>query len=192
MFVQTKRTNIRPLVHSDLECLGKLCACPEAMQFIPPNFGPETKKQAADRLNNYIRHHDDHGISFGYVSDKKGKFLGRAGFYFVPEVNLYEIGYSLLPEYWGKGLATELADGLLDHAFNTLNLDAICARTIPGNENSDKVLHKTGFISLGERMFEIKGKPFFWNYYECYNEANLDYADQHGEATFTDDWDLFL
>ncbi|MCD6064771.1 MAG: Streptomycin 3-adenylyltransferase [Flavipsychrobacter sp.] len=192
MFVQTERTNIRPFVHSDLDCLCSLCASAEAMQFIPPNFGPETEKQVQERLSNYISHHNEHGISFGYVSDKKGHFLGRAGFYFVPEVNQYELGYSLLPEYWGKGYATEIANGLLEYAFNMLNLDSICARTIPGNDGSDNVLHKTGFISMGERMFTVKGKQVFWNYYECYNETNLDFADQQSNARYADDWDLSL
>lgn len=192
MFVQTERTNIRPFVHSDLECLCRLCSSVEAMQFIPPHFGPETTKQIEERLKNYISHHDAHGISFAYVSDKKGNFLGRAGFYFVAEVNQYELGYSLLPEYWDKGYATEIANGLLDYAFNTLNLDSVCARTIPGNEGSDNVLLKTGFINMGERMFPIKGRQIIWNYYECYNEANLDFADRQQNPSYADDWDLSL
>ncbi|WP_276131710.1 GNAT family N-acetyltransferase [Polluticoccus soli] len=192
MFVQTKRTNIRPFVHSDLECLCQLCSSADAMQFIPPHFGPETEKLTEDRLKKYMRHHDAHGISFGYVSNKKGQFIGRAGFYFVPEVNLYELGYSLLPQHWGKGLATEIASGLIDYAFNNLNLDSVCARTISGNESSENVLHKIGFVRLGERMFPLKGKQIFWNYFECYNETNLDFADQQANARFADDWDLSL
>jgi ribosomal-protein-alanine N-acetyltransferase len=187
MFLQTARTSIRPLVPQDLDKLHRLCASPEAMKFIPPHFAPETIKQTKDRLNHYIEHHDEYGISFGYVSDKQGKFMGRAGFYFIPEVNLYEIGYSLLPEYWGQGYATELAAALLDYAFNTLSLDTVCARTIHGNDSSEKVLHKTGFIFLGERMFSLRGEPFFWHYYECSNDNNLSMTEQYSEAG-SDDW----
>lgn len=191
MFVQTKRTNIRPFVATDLDSLCKLCSCKDAMQFIPPYFGPENKKQTEERLKRYIHHHDEHGISFGYLTDNSGNFVGRAGFYFVPEVNLYEIGYSLLPEHWGMGLATEVAMGLLNYAFHSLSLDSICARTIPGNVQSDNVLHKCGFTGLGERVFAVRGKSCLWNYYECYNEAVLDLATQ-GNTAYSDDWDLFL
>lgn len=190
MFLQTERTTIRPLVHSDLEQLSGLFSSAEAMQFIPPHFAPEDNRQTKDRLDAYIRHHDQHGISFGHVSDHHGNFLGRAGFYYLSDVGLYEIGCSLLPEYWGQGLATEIAHSLLDYAFDELNLDVVCARTIIGNEGSENVLDKTGFNFLGERMFEIKGQPFIWNYYECYNDDNLSFADQHSDAGYVDDWDL--
>lgn len=173
MFINTARTSIRPFVPDDQDNLAILCNSPEAMRYIPPHFGVESRKQVKDRLNNYIRHHEDYGISFGIVSDHNGKFLGRAGFYFVPEVNLYEIGYSLLPEYWGKGYATELVKALLEYSFNVLNLDAVCARTIIDNYRSANVLEKTGFTYLGERAFSIRGHIYLWNYYEKQNEDAL-------------------
>jgi ribosomal-protein-alanine N-acetyltransferase len=190
MFLQTERTRIRPLVATDLEKLTSLFSSAEAMQFIPPHFAPETVEQTRDRLEHYISQFNRHGISFGYVSDHNGNFLGRAGFYYLNEVGLYEIGCSLMPQYWGQGLATEIAHGLLNYAFKELNLDAVCARTIPGNEGSENVLDKTGFNLLGERMFDIHGQPFLWNYYECYNDDNLEVAEQHSESGYTDDWDL--
>lgn len=188
MFLQTQRTKIRPLVPQDLDKLYKLCSNADAMRFIPPHFGAETKKYTKSRLDNYIDHYGEHGVSFGLVTDKQGHFLGRAGLYFVPEVNLYELGYSLLPEYWGQGIATELALSLLDYAFDTLCLDAVCARTITGNNNSDKVLQKAGFSYLGERMFTIKDKPYFWNYYECNNDRGLDIASHYSGSAIADDW----
>lgn len=188
MFIHTARTSIRPFIPDDQAKLALLCSSYEAMRYIPPHFDVESNKQIKERLNNYIKHHEDYGISFGIVSNRYGSFLGRAGFYFVPEVNLYEIGYSLLPEYWGKGYATELVKGLLDYAFNTLNLDAVCARTIIDNYRSANVLEKTGFTYLGERAFSIRGQVFLWNYYEKHNEDALVPA-LLNESNI-DDWDI--
>lgn len=190
MFLKTARTNMRPIVQTDLDKLSVLCSSPETMRYIPPHFSVESKAQIEERLAGYIRHDEEYGISFCYVSDKEGNFLGRAGFYFVPEVNLYEVGYSLLPQYWGQGYATEIVNALLDHAFNTLNLDAVCARTIKGNDNSEKVLHKTGFTYFGERAFAINNQLFIWNYYEHQNEHQLSAADHY--ETYSGDWDPFF
>jgi RimJ/RimL family protein N-acetyltransferase len=188
MFINTTRTIIRPFIPEDQDNLALLCGSYEAMRYIPPHFGIESGKQIKERLNNYIRHHEEYGISFGIVYDHKGNFLGRAGFYFVPEVNLYEIGYSLLPEYWGRGYATELVKALLDYAFNILNLDAVCARTIIDNYRSANVLDKTGFTYLGERAFSIREKVFLWNYYEKQNEDILNAAVLNEYSI--DDWDI--
>lgn len=190
MFLKTDRASIRPFVYEDLDELYQLCLQPEAMAFIPPHFDTETKQQVVDRLEKYINHYEEHGLSFGHVSDSKGNFMGRAGFCFVPEVSRYEIGYSLLPQYWGQGLATEIAQGLLDYAFNTLNIDSICARTITGNERSDAVLHKTGFTFLGERAFSIGNQVFLWNYFERDNDDMLSLRDQSTDSfVMEEEWD---
>jgi [ribosomal protein S5]-alanine N-acetyltransferase len=187
MFLKTDRTYIRPFVREDLDELCQLCTIPEAMRFIPPHFGMETKAQVTERLERYMQHYDAHNISFGYVSDLDGNFIGRAGFYFVPEVNQYEIGYSLLPAYWGQGLATEIADGLLDYAFSHLHLDTVCARTIAGNKNSEAVLYKNGFTFLGERAFSLNGHVCLWNYFERNND---DFSTSVVNEVYAEDWGL--
>jgi ribosomal-protein-alanine N-acetyltransferase len=173
MFLETARTNIRPFIQEDLDKLLSLCCLPEVMHYMPPHFSPENKTQVRKRLNDYINHHKEYGISFCHVANKKGEFIGRAGYYFVPEVNLYEICYALLPQYWGKGYATELVHALLDYAFHLLNLDTVCARTLPGNTASENVLLKTGFTALGERAFPVDGRMFLWNYFEYPNDDSL-------------------
>ena len=191
MLVYTTRTMMRPFSKSDLQQLTALCTNEDAMRYIPPTFGIENAQQIEERLSNYINHHDEFGVGFCYVSDKAGNFIGRAGFHFVPEVNLYEIGYSLLPEHWGKGLATEVVSALLEYAYNDLKLDAVCARTIVGNDRSDKVLQKCGFTLLGERAFVVGEKLCFWNYYEHNNEDALvgheAYMNVHEE-----DWNILI
>lgn len=191
MYIRTERTNIRPLLISDADDLCALCSSEEAMEFMPPVFGPESPAQTLQRLKRYIAHDEEHGISFGHVSLKNGQFIGRAGFSFIPDVNLYEIGYSLLPQYWHQGLATEITEGLLDYAFYSLNLDMICARTILGNHRSDSVLQKTGFNLLGERAFAEGDRLHLWNYYECDNPEMLQNTTIHNMAAVEDDgWEI--
>lgn len=189
MLVQTKRTVMRPFMENDLGLLKQLCTSIRVMEFIPPHFGIESDQQIRERLDTYLAHHDEHGVGFCVVTDKNGKFLGRAGFCFIPEVNLYEIGYLLLPEYWGRGLATEIVTGLINYAFDNLLLDSVCARTVAGNDASDNVLQKTGFSYIGERAFNMNDRVFIWNYYEHENETTLANTYQLYN-TLVEDWDI--
>lgn len=64
-----------------------------------------------------------------------------------------EIGYSLHPECWGRGLATEAARLLIYFGFNELHLHRIYATCDPRNIASYKVMEKLGFTYEG-RMRE--------------------------------------
>lgn len=188
MFLKSARTYIRPFIQEDLNELGQLCTSAEAMHFIPPHFAAETEEQVSHRLQKYMEHYEDHGISIGHVSNEKGEFIGRAGFYFIPEVNLYEIAYSLLPEHWGKGLATEISEALLHYAYHTLNLDKVCARVIQGHSASENVLDKCGFTAMGERILPVADQFFIFNYFERENDDQLELQGVH----YSDEWDFLV
>lgn len=75
-------------------------------------------------------------------------FIGRAGLRRVDiEGNSeIEIAYALLSSYWGRGLATEMAEAIVDVALNRLNLREIVAFTRPDNYASIRVMEKISFI----------------------------------------------
>lgn len=68
-----------------------------------------------------------------------------------------ELGYLLLPEYWGKGYGTEIARELMALAAATPFLHKITAIIDPANTASRKILINQGFIS--EYLGEIEGLP---------------------------------
>lgn len=55
-----------------------------------------------------------------------------------------EIGWRLAPEFWGKGLVTEAASALLDHAFGPLGMDEIISFAVATNERSIAVMRRLG------------------------------------------------
>lgn len=67
-----------------------------------------------------------------------------------------EIGYMILPEYWGKGYGGVIAKQLIELAKRT-NLNILKAIIDPENIPSRKILIKQGFIS--EEICEIEGLP---------------------------------
>lgn len=64
-----------------------------------------------------------------------------------------EIGYIIHPDYWGKGIATEVAQLLIELGFNEFNLHRIYATCDPRNSGSIKVLEKNRMTKEG-RMRE--------------------------------------
>jgi ribosomal-protein-alanine N-acetyltransferase len=60
-----------------------------------------------------------------------------------------EIGYIVHPDYWGKGIATEVAKLLVNIGFKEFQLHRIYATCDPRNIGSSKVLAKIGMTQEG-------------------------------------------
>ncbi len=56
-----------------------------------------------------------------------------------------DIGFALLPEYVGKGLAYEIAKTLVVHARKDLKLKQLSAIVTPENINSRRLIERLGF-----------------------------------------------
>ena len=75
------------------------------------------------------------------------RFVGRGGLRHTvvegkPDV---EVAYGLMPEFWGRGLATELARESVRVGFVDLQLADLVSFTLPTNRASQRVMEKAGF-----------------------------------------------
>ena len=61
-----------------------------------------------------------------------------------------EVGWTLMPEHWGKGFASEAAAGALDYGFRRAGLRSIVALTLPANSRSLAVMTRLGMKPEGE------------------------------------------
>ena len=85
-----------------------------------------------------------------------GRFVGRGGLrrVHVGGRDEVEVGYGLVPDFWGQGLATELARESVRVGFEVLGLPSF---TLPTNGRSRRVMEKSGFRC--ERGVEHAGLP---------------------------------
>jgi len=60
-----------------------------------------------------------------------------------------EIGYALRREFWGRGLAQEMLDLALAHAFDAIGLNRIEADIDPENAASCRLVERLGFTREG-------------------------------------------
>ncbi|GIV01129.1 MAG: hypothetical protein KatS3mg014_2744 [Actinomycetota bacterium] len=76
--------------------------------------------------------------------------IGTGGYMGPPDADgTVEIGYSILPAFRSRGLATELARALVDRALSVPGAARVVAHTTRGNVGSVKVLERCGFRVVG-------------------------------------------
>ncbi|MGH9039743.1 MAG: GNAT family N-acetyltransferase [Acidimicrobiia bacterium] len=86
-----------------------------------------------------------------------GALVGRAGLHRPgwedwPGV---EVGWTLHPDHWGKGYATEAGAQAVAYAFGTLGLHEVFSVILPTNHRSQSVARRLGFTLVEERVLSF-------------------------------------
>ncbi|WP_085582222.1 GNAT family N-acetyltransferase [Thalassospira mesophila] len=87
--------------------------------------------------------------NWGVREKESNIIVGRALLRWLADDSSVEIGYRLNKICWGKGYASELAQRIVVHGFETLRLPAICGVYHPANLASRRVLEKCGMVDAG-------------------------------------------
>jgi RimJ/RimL family protein N-acetyltransferase len=102
-----------------------------------------------------------HGFSL--VLRNSDIVVGKSGFKGPPSADgVVEIAYGVVPEYQGKGYATEAAHALVAYAFNRGRVRVVRAHTLPEPNASTRVLGKCGFHHIGEVIDSEDGLVWRW------------------------------
>lgn len=87
---------------------------------------------------------------FAVIDKENTKMIGAGELFHIDLYNKNgEIGYIIHPEFWGKGIATQVANILIDYGFNELKLNRIYATCDVRNSASENVLKKAGMKKEG-------------------------------------------
>lgn len=85
--------------------------------------------QSEARLEPWLAHWRDHGFGYWIFRNREGDIVGHAGlFHSKRHPGAVELGYVIVPQYWGAGYATEMARATLTFAFDVLELASVVAR----------------------------------------------------------------
>ena len=105
---------------------------------------------------------NDTGTWWKIVNKDKGEKVGAVGFNnFNKQHNRTELGYWLLPEFWGQGIIAEVLPVVIDFIFHQKGVHRIEALVETGNVASEKVLKRLGFTYEGcMRNCEIKNEHY--------------------------------
>lgn len=90
--------------------------------------------------------YNDHGFGLFRVQLKdSSKPIGICGLKKRDVLDIPDLGYAFLSDHWGRGFATEAAQGVINFTKENLSLNRVAAITHPENSASIKVLAKLGF-----------------------------------------------
>lgn len=87
------------------------------------------------------------GIAWaGEMKTHGGNIIGTCGFNRIDHENLRaEIGGEMSETYWGRKLALEASEAIVNFGFESLKLHSIEAKVLPGNRSAIALLHALGF-----------------------------------------------
>ncbi len=163
MNLETDRLRLKELTWEDLENIHTLHGYPAVEEFNTigiPKSVEDTRaviRTAVEDRSAESRKQFGWGIFIKATED----FIGEAGMNLsANRFKIGEIHYSLVPDYWGKGYATEVVKALIRFGFENLSLHRIQAGVATENIKSIKVLEKAGMILEGRRrkILPIRGK----------------------------------
>ena len=146
MQIETERLLLRPFEAGDAADLAAMNADPKVMRFFPAPLSPAESRA---RLDHWIAKQARFGYAFSAVLRRTdGAFLGMCGISRVegglPIAPCTEIGWRLIPEAWGQGIASEAARAWLRVGFETFDLPEIVAFTPEPNRPSAAVMARIG------------------------------------------------
>ena len=102
-------------------------------------------------------------FGFAILHRVDDRMIGLCGFTGPPDNNgAVEFGYSIAPEYQGKGYATEAARALIDFATKDARVRTICAHTLSQSNASTRVLEKCGFTKTKEFVDPEGNRVWRW------------------------------
>jgi RimJ/RimL family protein N-acetyltransferase len=140
--------------------LGELCRMHQDAEVMATLGGLRSDDRTKKFVDTNLRHWDDHGFGLWvFRAASTLSFVGRGGLRHVHIAghDEIELAYALMPAFWGRGLATEMARALLKIAFDQLELAQLVAFTITTNQASRRVMEKVGFAF--ERELVHAGLP---------------------------------
>jgi len=140
--IETPRLILRPPVAEDLDGFASLMADPASARFIG---GAQPRSTTWRSLCVMAGAWALHGFAMFSVLEKStGAWVGRVGPWQPDGWPGTEVGWGLLPAYWGRGYATEAAAATIDWAFDQLGWTEVIHCIAPENTASQQVALRLG------------------------------------------------
>jgi len=162
-FIETERLGFSLWKITDIQQALSLWGDPAVTAFI--SSAGMTREMIVHRFRYEISHYEEFNVQYWPVFLLgSGEFIGCCGLHAFDKMNpgyleegIFELGFHLKKEYWGKGYAWEAANAVINYGFDILRLKAIFAGHHPDNKSSAKLLNKLKFQLTGEIYYPPTG-----------------------------------
>lgn len=137
---------LRDVKLADTEDIHSYASLDEVSKY--QGWGPNNEKDTEEHVRMVMQSDDTHYHKV-IVEQQSDKVIGAIEMTIEKSNDNSEIGYILHPDFWGRGIATQAVEQILDYGFKELKLNIISATTDKRNTGSEKVMQKVGMTKEG-------------------------------------------
>ena len=160
--VETERLLLRRMTPGDAPFLLELLNEPSFVRFVG-----DRKVRTVEDAEAYMRRGPlemYERVGYGMwlaVRKEDGAPIGMCGLILRDTLPAPDIGYALVPRYWGMGYAAEAVAASVAYGRRALGLGRIVAITTHDNDASRRVLERCGFHAAGPIQVGDEELAFF-------------------------------
>ncbi|GGA38739.1 GNAT family N-acetyltransferase [Psychrobacillus lasiicapitis] len=149
-YLETERFLLRAIEVKDAEEVFHYFSLDEVTKYYDLDTFT-SRNEAIQLIENWQkRFANNEGIRWGIATKDTNKIIGSCGYHnWEKEHFKAEVGFEVTPEYWQKGVMTEVLKHVLKYGFERMGLFRIEALYDPENTASKKTLEKAGFTYEG-------------------------------------------
>jgi len=152
--IETERLILRPFREDDVDAYTAVLQAPPVREslHLPDDVG---RYDAWLGIAQQLGQWELRGTGQWALEEKAtGAFVGRAGMHWPAREDWpgIEIGWTLHPDHWGKGYATEAGAAAIGYAFAHHDVDALYSVILPENTASQAVAERLGFTLYETRV----------------------------------------
>ncbi|HVX10779.1 MAG TPA: GNAT family N-acetyltransferase [Pirellulales bacterium] len=143
ILLETERLFVREWAHDDWKRFKPLATDPRVLKYIGRG-----ELWSDERVQQFVWRGIETAKTRGWIlwpviHRADTELIGFCGFSdgFQPDV---ELGWRLRPDYWGRGLATEIARAVMDYGWTRFRFDRLISVIQPDNRPSIRVAEKLG------------------------------------------------
>ncbi|MGX6971210.1 GNAT family N-acetyltransferase [Vagococcus bubulae] len=152
----TKRCFLRKITLLDVDDMYEYCSNKDVTKYTKFETH-ESKEETKEAIANIFI--PDRLTKWGIELKQTKKLIGTIDWLTINEDSA-TLGYALSKEYWGQGIMPEVAQRMMQLAFEDLKLKVVYATHHKDNINSGKVMQKIGMNAWGkDYYFNFKGEP---------------------------------
>jgi ribosomal-protein-alanine N-acetyltransferase len=160
--LETERFLLRPIEISDAKDVYHYFSQDEVTKYYDLNTFKDIREAKVLIENWQKRYHKKEGLRWGIATKEDNKIIGSCGYHnWEKEHFKAEVGFEVTPEFWRKGVMTEVLEPVLRYGFEAMELNRIEALYDPENLASKKTLEKAGFVYEGVLRQSAFEKGYF-------------------------------
>ncbi len=149
--IETERLILRTVTLEDAEAIFRWTSDPDVNRYMIYPL-----HQDIEVTREWLKSRDTDGkdtYDLGFVLKETGELVGMGGIYYKEELDIWNIGYNLRKDCWGRGLVPEAMKAIIDYVDKEKGVRAIMGEFAKENAKSKRVMEKLGMTFWKECQY---------------------------------------